>query len=265
MKHENPYAQKIRELSEYALTDQDVFKNLGMWNEIFKNKLKFNPEKIILEIGCSNAAYLREVSKKNQKTAFIGLDWKYKVLFRGADKARQETVNNIFLLRGKAEELDKMFSKNEIDEIWIFYPDPWAKMSQIKNRLIAPRFFEMCKKFLKTNAKIYFKTDHPAYFQWVMALFGVKHSDIPQYNLNESSEKLGMKFKQIKLRQPARAESLIPYSKEVTENFRISKFSMDIWNEAYATGYIFNSETTLFEKGFLEQKLPIYFIEITRI
>ena len=51
------------------------------------------------------------------------------------------------------------FSKNEVDEIWITFPDPQKKIQRKKHRLTNPDFLKMYKKILKKGGIINLKTD----------------------------------------------------------------------------------------------------------
>ena len=51
------------------------------------------------------------------------------------------------------------FSKNEIDEIWITFPDPQLKKRRRTKRLTHPFFIDKYKKIIKENTKIHLKTD----------------------------------------------------------------------------------------------------------
>ena len=50
-------------------------------------------------------------------------------------------------------------SKNEIDEIWITFPDPQLKKGRSRKRLTHPYFLKMYNAILKPNSKIHLKTD----------------------------------------------------------------------------------------------------------
>ena len=55
--------------------------------------------------------------------------------------------------------IQKYFSKNEIDEIWITFPDPQLKRSRLKKRLTHPKFLNLYNQILKPNSVIHLKTD----------------------------------------------------------------------------------------------------------
>ena len=52
-----------------------------------------------------------------------------------------------------------LFSENEIDEIWITFPDPQIKHKRTKHRLTNPQFLAKYKNILKPEGFIHLKTD----------------------------------------------------------------------------------------------------------
>ena len=70
-------------------------------------------------------------------------------MWRGAKTAEEEGMKNIAFLRTRIEFIEGCFAKNEIDEIWITFPDPQKKDRREKKRLTGPLFIERYKQFLK--------------------------------------------------------------------------------------------------------------------
>ena len=51
------------------------------------------------------------------------------------------------------------FGENEIDEIWITFPDPQIKFKRMKHRLTNPSFLAMYQNILAPQGVIHLKTD----------------------------------------------------------------------------------------------------------
>jgi tRNA (guanine-N(7)-)-methyltransferase len=270
MAFQNPYQEKLDEHSGIVFSlnrnnpKQDRLPPKAEWKTYFLSKTGVDPQKTILEIGCSNAHFLTACAQQEPNIGFVGCDWKIKIIYNAGTYIKKHSLKNIALLRANAIELQRAFGESEIDEIWIFFPDPWAKKSQLKNRLIQPQFLHEIYPLLKKSGKIYFKTDHPGYFQWVLAYFGI---DSPSFNFNyeglSSKEKRTRTNKQIEVRLPHSKDELPKPNQDVIKQFRCARYSTDFWKEcAQDTSLIFSREKTLFEKSFLEQGLPVYFIEL---
>ena len=139
-------------------TREDILSNnfslKGKWNTFFKND---NP--IVLELGCGKGEYTLALGKKSPKKNFIGVDIKGARFWRGAKTALEESMSNIGFLRTQIELINLCFDENEIDEIWITFPDPQIKYTRTKHRLTNQEFLKKYHTILKPNGIIHLKTD----------------------------------------------------------------------------------------------------------
>lgn len=259
----NPYASRLEtEFSSFALNEDEVFRYQGGWEEFFLARMGRKPARLVLEIGCSNAEFLTEVAAANPDIAFIGIDWKYKVLYKGAKRVAQKDLKNVALLRCRAQELSRIFTDSELDEIWLFFPDPWAKKSQLKNRLVQEPFLKDAHRALHAGGKVYFKTDHPGYMQWVLALFGKPVPELEGYDEEAPTER-SYRARQMKVRKVHSAEDLPGANESIQKMFALENESLNHWKEPRPRT-LFSETQTLFEKGFVQDNLPIYYAEFRK-
>ncbi len=142
----------IQPTREEALAD---FHLKGKWRkEIFKND---NP--IVLELGCGKGEYSVGLAKAFPEKNFIGVDIKGARFWFGAKEAINNGMHNVAFLRTQIELIDCFFEKDEVDEIWITFPDPQIKFKRTKHRLTHPDFLNRYKKILKPEGLIHLKTD----------------------------------------------------------------------------------------------------------
>ncbi|AZA87956.1 tRNA (guanosine(46)-N7)-methyltransferase TrmB [Chryseobacterium shandongense] len=127
----------------------------GKWRtEFFKND---NP--IVLELGCGKGEYTVGLAKAFPEKNFIGIDVKGARFWFGAKEAHESGMQNVAFLRTQIELVDYFFAENEVDEIWITFPDPQIKYKRTKHRLTHPDFLNRYKNFLKPGGIIHLKTD----------------------------------------------------------------------------------------------------------
>jgi len=127
----------------------------GKWKKkVFKNS---NP--IVLELGCGKGEYTVNLAKLNPNKNYIGIDIKGARFWRGAKTATEEKLENVIFLRTQIELLDFIFEKNEIDEIWLTFPDPQIKFQRRKHRLTNTKFLSIYKNILNDSGIIHLKTD----------------------------------------------------------------------------------------------------------
>lgn len=127
----------------------------GNWREkIFKNN-----HPLILELGCGKGEYSVNLAKAFPNSNFLGIDIKGARFWRGAKTALEDNLNNVGFLRTQIELVDHIFEENEVDEIWITFPDPQIKYKRTKHRLTNPEFLLKYKKILKPGGIVHLKTD----------------------------------------------------------------------------------------------------------
>ena len=155
--------KRFRENETFANVNQptreEIFDNThklkGNWRrDFFKNE---NP--IVLELGCGKGEYSINLAKLNPDKNFLGIDIKGARFWRGAKTALEEKIGNVGFLRIQIELIDHLFSENEIDEIWITFPDPQIKYKRTKHRLTNIEFLNKYKKILKPDGIVHLKTD----------------------------------------------------------------------------------------------------------
>ena len=131
------------------------YKLKGRWhNEVFGNN---NP--IVLELGCGKGEYTVEMARRFPEKNFVGVDIKGARMWRGAKDCIEQNITNARFLRTRIEFIRSFFAENEVDEIWITFPDPQMKKGRRNKRLTSPRFLSSYAEFLKPAGIIHLKTD----------------------------------------------------------------------------------------------------------
>ncbi|MDR3326960.1 MAG: tRNA (guanosine(46)-N7)-methyltransferase TrmB [Prevotellaceae bacterium] len=143
----------VFELELQKILKGENFQFKGLWREqIFKNQ---NP--IILELGCGRGEYTLGLAKMFPDSNYIGIDIKGARMWSGASEANLLKLSNAAFVRTEIQNISVFFAGNEIDEIWLTFPDP--QMKKLRKRLTSTHFLNLYKKVLKDNGKIHLKTD----------------------------------------------------------------------------------------------------------
>lgn len=142
---------------------KDNFEQLkGHWNQDYFP----TDQPLVLEVGCGKGEYTIGMAEKFPHKNFIGIDIKGNRLWKGSTQAMEANLTNVAFLRIYLENLDQHFGEQEVDEIWITFPDPRPRKRDIKRRLTSPRFLDMYTKILKPGGKIHLKTDSDSLFEY---------------------------------------------------------------------------------------------------
>ena len=152
-KENETFSNVFQPTREEVISNQLPLK--GKWRtDFFKNN---NP--IVLELGCGKGEYSVGLAERNPDKNFIGIDIKGARFWRGAKTAIENEIHNVAFLRTQIELIEHCFDADEVDEIWITFPDPQIKYKRTKHRMTNAEFLNNYKKILKTNGLMHLKTD----------------------------------------------------------------------------------------------------------
>lgn len=151
---ENETFANVFQPSRADLVDSE-YNMKGQWRETFFK----NDSPVILELGCGKGEYTIELAERYPQKNFIGIDIKGARFWRGAKTALEKKMPNAAFLRIQIELVDKAFAENEVDEIWITFPDPQIKYKRTKHRMTNTKFLERYKRILKPDGVVNLKTD----------------------------------------------------------------------------------------------------------
>ncbi|MEO9210052.1 MAG: tRNA (guanosine(46)-N7)-methyltransferase TrmB [Ginsengibacter sp.] len=188
--------KKLKRFSEIK-TFKNVFEYPetmpGRWHSFFNNE-----NEIILELACGKGEYTIGLAKIHPDKNFIGIDIKGNRMWVGAKYALDNGLGNAAFLRTQIVRVHEYFNENEVDEIWITFPDPQLRFSKAKKRLTHPRFLRLYQKILKPGGKIHLKTDSPDLYQFTKKVIELYHLSIISdcddvYGQDSVSEELKIK------------------------------------------------------------------------
>jgi tRNA (guanine-N7-)-methyltransferase len=165
----------------------------GKWNEFFHNT---NP--ITLELACGKGEYAVGLGQLYPQKNFIGIDQKGNRIWVGAKKASQLQLVNVAFLRIQIDRIIEYFETNEVNEIWITFPDPQLRTGKAKKRLTHPKFLRLYKQFLTPDGFIHLKTDSPHLYRFTKLIIEKYNCDLIEdiddlYSNDNISEELKIK------------------------------------------------------------------------
>ena len=155
----------------YSVIDDVPFEMKGHWREQYFH----NDNPIILELGCGKGEYTVELAKLYPDCNFIGVDIKGARMWTGATQALNEGLKNVAFLRTSIEIIDRFFSEDEVQEIWLTFSDP--QMKNPRKRLTSTYFMERYRRFLVDGGIIHLKTD--SNFLFTYTSYMVDRNNLP--------------------------------------------------------------------------------------
>lgn len=169
---------------------EEVFKKDHKLKGNWKKEFFQNSKPIILELGCGKGEYTTGMAKIFPERNFIGIDIKGARIWKGAKRALQENLPNVAFLRTRIDFITSFFTEDEVDEIWITFPDPQLKKDLKK--LTSSRFLNRYSQFLKSDGTINLKTDSRELYDYTCLIISYnklqvisKTDDLYQSHLND--------------------------------------------------------------------------------
>lgn len=154
----------------YSVVDNVPFDMKGHWHEEYFH----NDNPIVLELGCGKGEYTVELAKLYPDVNFIGVDIKGARMWTGATQALEAGLKNVAFLRTNIEVIDRFFSTDEVQEIWLTFSDP--QMKNVRKRLSSTYFLERYRRFLIDGGIIHLKTD--SNFLFTYTTYMVEHNSL---------------------------------------------------------------------------------------
>ena len=155
--------------------------------------------KLIIEIGFGNGEILIDSALRNPDDNFIGIEVYESGIGQCLIQLSEKKLSNVRLINEDAKHiLNHSFKDQTIDQINIFFPDPWPKKKHHKRRLINQEFILLIGKKLKKNGCINIATDWDDYAEQIIDVFNksnlFKKTNNLKLNLETKFEKRGLKL-----------------------------------------------------------------------
>jgi tRNA (guanine-N7-)-methyltransferase len=165
LKHQNYYTLGLNgEFAEYAFSEERAPQNKGLWrSQIFKVGAD---QHLDLEIGTGNGVHFQTHLERYPERNLVGIELKYKPLIQTIRGALRKNCLNGRVVRYHAFNIDELFIENELDNIYIHFPDPWTTPRKPKNRILQPRMLDLFWQLQKPGSYLDFKTDSREAFLW---------------------------------------------------------------------------------------------------
>ncbi|SIT89432.1 tRNA (guanosine(46)-N7)-methyltransferase TrmB [Microbacterium sp. RU33B] len=119
---------------------------------------------LIAEIGSGQGHAIVHAAGSRPDTDFLAIEVFRAGLARTMLDADRAELGNLRLVEANAPEvLQHLLPEASLDELWIFFPDPWHKNKHTKRRLITPEFAPLAAHALKDGGMLRLATDWEDY------------------------------------------------------------------------------------------------------
>ncbi|HUU51086.1 MAG TPA: tRNA (guanosine(46)-N7)-methyltransferase TrmB [Nitrospinota bacterium] len=145
----------------------DILEKRKKWEEVFHN-----PNPVIVDMGSGKGHFLAEMARANPDKNFLGIEIYKKGLRKTKKKIQNMGLANVRLIPFEILfVLKNFFHPNEIQEVYINFPDPWPKRRHWKRRFVNPTFIDTLYPLLKEKGRVNIATDFEGYVPVILKSF----------------------------------------------------------------------------------------------
>jgi len=166
VEHRNPYVSIAENAENGLFLESAARAQRGNWRKSTFNAPPQIP--LDLEIGTGNGEFLAHHCAAHPERCVLGIERKFKPLVQSLNGLQREGLNNGAVVRYQADHLEEIFAPQELDDIYLFFPDPWPKKRHHKHRLVNTAFLKSTFILQRPGARFIIKTDNDAYFDWIL-------------------------------------------------------------------------------------------------
>ena len=122
--------------------------------------------KVSVEIGAGTGLFCVELAMCHPDQIFVAIDVKADRLQKGAYEAIERGLNNVYFVRARADQIDRLFDAKSLRAIWLTFSDPYPKKRAAGRRMTHPTFLAKYQELLAPDGGFYIKHDNPDFFKW---------------------------------------------------------------------------------------------------
>ena len=133
--------------------------------------LKENAAALWVEVGCGKGKFTAETAQANPEVLLIAVERCREAMVVAMEKAQQMGLTNVFFIDMDVANIEQIFAPEEVDRLFINFPDPWPRKKNAKRRLTHRGFLDKYCRVVRTGGEFHFKTDNAPLFAFSVEEF----------------------------------------------------------------------------------------------
>ena len=155
---------RMKKCAAYRVAEPERL--LGKWRS-----LKPDCDGLWVEVGCGKGKFTVETAQANPQVLLIAVERCREAMVVAMEKAQAMGLTNVFFIDMDVEKIEEIFAREEIDRLFINFPDPWPRKKNAKRRLTHRGFLDKYCRVVKTGGEFHFKTDNAPLFEFSVEEF----------------------------------------------------------------------------------------------
>ena len=133
--------------------------------------LKPDAAALWVEVGCGKGKFTAETAAANPDVLLIAVERCREAMVVAMEKAKSMGLTNVFFIDMDVALIEDIFAGQEIDRLFINFPDPWPRKKNAKRRLTYRTFLDKYCRVIKEGGEIHYKTDNAPLFEFSVEEF----------------------------------------------------------------------------------------------
>jgi len=159
MRRKKNLEPRLARQSEITIADPEAMR--GNWRSLCPDA-----QRVCLELGCGKGRFITQLAQRHPENFYIAVEREKGAIVMAMEKIAGLEISNVRFIVGDISELEKWFDRDEINDIYINFCDPWTKRHREKRRLTHRDFLARYKNVARIGGHIYFKTDNVELFEF---------------------------------------------------------------------------------------------------
>ena len=155
---------RMANCAQLRITDPAAMK--GNWRS-----LKQDASALWVEVGCGKGKFTAETAEANPDVLLIAVERCREAMVVAMEKAQAMGLKNVFYIDMDVANIEEIFAGEEIDRLFINFPDPWPRKKNAKRRLTYRTFLDKYCRVIKLGGEIHYKTDNAPLFEFSVEEF----------------------------------------------------------------------------------------------
>ena len=133
--------------------------------------LKPDASALWVEVGCGKGKFTAETAAANPDVLMIAVERCREAMVVAMEKAQSMKLTNVFYIDMDVANIEEIFAGQEIDRLFINFPDPWPRKKNAKRRLTHRGFLDKYCRVVREKGEFHFKTDNAPLFAFSVEEF----------------------------------------------------------------------------------------------
>ena len=155
---------RMEKCAAYRIPEPEARK--GSWRELMPGCTQ-----LWVEVGCGKGKFTAETAQANPDVLLIAVERCREAMVVAMEKAQSMGLTNVFYIDMDVANIESIFAPEEIDRLFINFPDPWPRKKNAKRRLTHRGFLDKYCRVVRPGGEFHFKTDNAPLFEFSLEEF----------------------------------------------------------------------------------------------